>query len=216
MKCAVYWPDASTEKLTIGNFTITLVEEQQFAEYVVRKLKYVFNNVSDFTWPKAVWPSTFSCIMGRGIVRTAYSSWINSTHSRRKQNCQKYWGHFDKIIPFISQLLIITKHWYLCRLWPRILGIFFKFLNPSICKLHCKNTKTLHTFLSIWNAQYGRKLLVVLNLHLLGKIINLQINLSLSRGKPNQKFLYNSMEIRNQDGLTSDFLDFELTFEEQV
>ena len=49
VKCAVYWPDTSTEKLTIGNFTITLVEEQQFAEYVVRKLKYVFNNVSDFT-----------------------------------------------------------------------------------------------------------------------------------------------------------------------
>jgi hypothetical protein len=42
----VYWPEDITGKVTIGNFTITLVEEQQFAENVVRKLKYSFKNVS--------------------------------------------------------------------------------------------------------------------------------------------------------------------------
>lgn len=42
----MYWPETTSEQRTIGQFTITLLEEHVFAEYVVRKLKYVHNKVS--------------------------------------------------------------------------------------------------------------------------------------------------------------------------
>ncbi|KAF6025865.1 PTPRM [Bugula neritina] len=80
-KCSVYWPDSSEVGVTFGKFKVTLIEEQMFAEYVVRKLKYTFNKVSrqvkqfHFTqWPDHGVPTTSGLLSFRHRVKQDMSA----------------------------------------------------------------------------------------------------------------------------------------------